>query len=201
MWIDTIIQQQIKVNFRRRWINSHCFKYLSYHIHFLHHQRNQWAAVLLECHTQTYHQVHWLRNKHHHWPETQQSLSYSETSIARTPNIDTFILGLLAIKRKVVKIWDLSIKFQIQFYNMSGIFLGLIWGRISAPSQFKNEQKLPKIMYIIPNFLVLHFGENSWKSEQKHQSYRCMKNCIKMWMKSFHSYFYAIFHEFFHVGN
>ena len=29
-----------------------------------------------------------------------------------------------------------------------------------APSKFKNEQKLPKIVYIIPNILVLHFGEN-----------------------------------------
>ena len=41
----------------------------------------------------------------------------------------------------------------------SGIFLGLIWGRITASSQFKNEQKLPKIVYFISNVLVLHFGE------------------------------------------
>ena len=41
---------------------------------------------------------------------------------------------------------------------MSGIFLGGILGRISAPSQFQNEQKLPKMVYIIPNFLVLQFG-------------------------------------------
>ena len=47
--------------------------------------------------------------------------------------------------------------------NYSGIFLGLIWDQISAPSQFKNEQKLPKMVYIIPNFLVLHFGENFMK--------------------------------------
>ena len=33
--------------------------------------------------------------------------------------------------------------------KLPGIFLGLIWGRISA---------LPK-SYIIPNYLVLHFGE------------------------------------------
>ena len=32
-----------------------------------------------------------------------------------------------------------------------------------APSQFKNEQKLSKMMYIIPDFLVLHFGENFMK--------------------------------------
>ena len=45
-----------------------------------------------------------------------------------------------------------------QKYN-PGIFLGLIWGRIST-SQFKNKQKLSKMVYIIPNFLILHFGEN-----------------------------------------
>ena len=32
--------------------------------------------------------------------------------------------------------------------------------QILAPSQFENEQKLPKMVNIIPNFLVLHFGEN-----------------------------------------
>ena len=47
----------------------------------------------------------------------------------------------------------------------AGIFLGLISYR--ATSQFKNEQKIPKTVYIIPNFLVLHFGENFMKSEQK----------------------------------
>ena len=43
----------------------------------------------------------------------------------------------------------------------------LIWGRISVPSQFKNEQKLAKMVYIIPNFLVLHFGGNFMKIEAK----------------------------------
>ena len=42
----------------------------------------------------------------------------------------------------------------------SGIFLGLIWGRITAPSQLKNQQKLHKMVYIITNFIVLHFHEN-----------------------------------------
>ena len=42
-------------------------------------------------------------------------------------------------------------------------FPGLIWGRISDPSQFKNQQIRPKMLYIIPNFLVLHFGENVMK--------------------------------------
>ena len=45
----------------------------------------------------------------------------------------------------------------------AGIFLGLIWGRISAIYQLKNEQKFPKMVYIIPNFLILHFGENNIK--------------------------------------
>ena len=33
-------------------------------------------------------------------------------------------------------------------------------GRISALSRLKNEPKLPKMVYIIPNLLILHFGEN-----------------------------------------
>ena len=37
-------------------------------------------------------------------------------------------------------------------YAFSGDFPRLIWGRILALSQFKNEQKLPKMVYIIPNF-------------------------------------------------
>ena len=44
-----------------------------------------------------------------------------------------------------------------------GFFLGLIWCLILAPSKLKNEQKLSKMVYIIPNFLVLHFGENFMK--------------------------------------
>ena len=38
------------------------------------------------------------------------------------------------------------------------------FGRILAPFQFKNEQKLPKMVYIISNFLVLYFGENFMKN-------------------------------------
>ena len=40
-------------------------------------------------------------------------------------------------------------------------------GRILAPSQLKSKQKLPKMVYIIPNFLVLHFGENFIKIRTK----------------------------------
>ena len=43
----------------------------------------------------------------------------------------------------------------MKFHNL-GIFLGLIWGGISALSQLRNKQKLPKMVYIIPNLLVLH---------------------------------------------
>ena len=45
-----------------------------------------------------------------------------------------------------------------------GIFLGLIWGGTVAPPHFKNKQTLPKIAYIIPNFFVLHSGENFMKN-------------------------------------
>ena len=40
---------------------------------------------------------------------------------------------------------------------LTGNFLG----------QFKNEQKVPKMVYILPNFLVLHFGENFMKIQTK----------------------------------
>ena len=46
------------------------------------------------------------------------------------------------------------------------------------------------MVYIIPIILILHFGGNSWKSDQKYQSYECMKNWIKMWVKT-------CFHEFY----
>ena len=38
------------------------------------------------------------------------------------------------------------------------------------PSQFKNEQKLPKMLYCIPNFLVLHLGENFMKIGTKNEN-------------------------------
>ena len=40
-------------------------------------------------------------------------------------------------------------------------------GRILAPYQFKNEQKLSNMVYIIPNFLVLNSGENLMKIQTK----------------------------------
>ena len=66
-----------------------------------------------------------------------------------------------------VKSADLAAGFLFQIISLnSGIFLGLIWGRISATSQFKIEQKLPKMVYTIPNFLVLQFGENPSKNSK-----------------------------------
>ena len=56
---------------------------------------------------------------------------------------------------------------ELTLYLKAGIFPDLIWGRISTPSQLKNEQKLPKMVIIIPNFLVLHFGENFMKIRTK----------------------------------
>ena len=47
------------------------------------------------------------------------------------------------------------------------MLLGLIWGQISVPFQFKNEQKLPKMVYIILNFVGLHFCENVMKIRTK----------------------------------
>ena len=40
-------------------------------------------------------------------------------------------------------------------------------GQNIGPWQFKNEQKIPKMVHIIPNFLVLHFGENLMKIQTK----------------------------------
>ena len=39
--------------------------------------------------------------------------------------------------------------------------------RPDLPSKLINEQKLSKMVFIIPNFLVLHFGENFMKIQQK----------------------------------
>ena len=108
---------------------------------------------------------------------TAQILGNNESIEAYTNNIYT---------RRV-----LSGEFQVSFniYNQivylnSGIFLGLIWGRISATSQFKIEQKLPKIVYFIANFLVLYFGENFIKIGTRTPKLQMHEN------------FYANFQEF-----
>ena len=74
------------------------------------------------------------------------------------------------------------------FFSRAGIFLSLILGWITAPSQFENEQKLPKIVYIIPNFLVLHFGENLMKIILKIPKLQVHEKL--------HKIFYAIYHVF-----
>ena len=43
-------------------------------------------------------------------------------------------------------------------------------GQNLAPSQFKNEHKLPEMVYIVPNFLFLHFGENFIAKLQMHEN-------------------------------
>ena len=43
----------------------------------------------------------------------------------------------------------------------------MIWGRISTPSKFHNEQTLPKLVYIFPNFFVLHSAEIFMKTRTK----------------------------------
>ena len=50
--------------------------------------------------------------------------------------------------------------------TVTGIFLGLILGPNIDPFPIQ-KQKLPKMVYIIPNFLVLHFGEKFIKLRTK----------------------------------
>ena len=61
------------------------------------------------------------------------------------------------------------------------------------PFQLKNEQKLPKMVYIIPNFLVLYFCENFMKIRTK---IPILQMPEKLHKTCFHSHFYAFFHEF-----
>ena len=85
----------------------------------------------------------------------------------------------------------------MQFLYNAGIFLGLIWGRITAPSQLKNEHKLPKMESIIPNFLVLHFGENFMKIRKNTAKLQMHENSYKNVNENMFSFtFYANFHEF-----
>ena len=55
----------------------------------------------------------------------------------------------------------------------------MIWGRMSALTHLKNEQKLPKMAYIIPNFLVLHFGEIFMKIRTKIAKLHVHENLYK----------------------
>ena len=90
---------------------------------------------------------------------------------------------------------------EFEMQALTGIFLDLIWGWISAPSQFKNEQKLPKMVYIVPNFLVLHFCENFMKIRTKIPKLQIHENLHKNVNENMFSFtFYAIFLVFM-VGN
>ena len=53
---------------------------------------------------------------------------------------------------------------------------------ISAFSQLKNERNLPKMVYIIPNFLVLHFGEKFMKIQTKIQMHDLYKNVNEIFL-------------------
>ena len=46
-------------------------------------------------------------------------------------------------------------------------------------SKFKNEQKPPKMVYTIPNFVILHFGENFMKIRTKIAKLPIHKNLHK----------------------
>ena len=60
----------------------------------------------------------------------------------------------------------------------------LIWGRISALFQFKNELKTSQNGVFHPNFLVLHFGENILKTGTKIAKLQMHKKFIKILMKT-----------------
>ena len=68
-------------------------------------------------------------------------------------------------------------------------------GSNNGPSHFKNKQKLPKMVYIISNFLVLHFDENFMKFRTKIQKLQIHENLHKNVNENMFSFtFYASFH-------
>ena len=107
-----------------------------------------------------------------------------------------------------LSIWHFPLNFvsraaEINHQNQeSEIFLGLIWGRISFPSQLKNEQKLLKMVYINTNFLVLHFGENFMKIITKIAKLQMHENLHKNVNENMFSFtFLCKFSWFFKKGN
>ena len=127
-------------------------------------------------------------NNHHH--------VYALLSVSSFSSI-LLILLLSCFSLKAVPLVSAKNIAHSLIRAFTGIFLVLLWGQISAPSQFKNEQKLPK--NINSNFLVLHFGENFmkiWTKIAKLQMYENLQK--KMWMKTcFHSHFYAFCPRFY----
>ena len=57
-----------------------------------------------------------------------------------------------------------------------------------GPFPIQNEQKLPKMVYIIPNFLVLHFGENFMKIQTKIAKLQMHENLHKIFVQIFMSF-------------
>ena len=77
---------------------------------------------------------------------------------------------------------------ELTLYLIAGIFQGLIWGQ--------GEQKLLKMVYIIPNFSVLHFGENFMKIRIKIAKLQMHENLHKNMNENMVSFtFYKNFHE------
>ena len=71
-------------------------------------------------------------------------------------------------------------------------------GGIKAPFQFKNEQKLPKMVFIIPNFLVLHFGKIFTRIQSKIPKLKMHEKLHKNVNENLFQFtFYAIFHVFY----
>ena len=56
---------------------------------------------------------------------------------------------------------------KVRHDYITGIFLSLFRGRISAPSKSKIEQKLSQIVNNVPNSFPVQFGENSMKIRSK----------------------------------
>ena len=52
-------------------------------------------------------------------------------------------------------------------------------GPNKGPSQLKIEQKFPKMVFIISNFLILHFGENFMKIPTKMAKLQMHENLHK----------------------
>ena len=53
-------------------------------------------------------------------------------------------------------------------------------GPYIGPFLLKNKQRLPKMVYIIPNFLVLHFGEKFMKIRTRIPKLQMHENLQKM---------------------
>ena len=80
-------------------------------------------------------------------------------------------------------------------------FPRLIWGQINAPSQLKNEQKLPKMVYIIPNYLLLHFGENFMEIWSKIQNLQMHEKLHKNVNEFIHAFMQFVCKWSFYTGS